>query len=360
MGWVREAIQEGDAFLKAQAGYSKIDETTGAIFGQKTQLRSAALSNTEVNHLSKIASDLAAYLTDIKPFWEYRTHNKQFERHCDVYSKLSEHWYNQRFIDLKLGSVIKYWEVAGTGFPHLHWNSETQDIDVSAEDPRDVLPIRPADNLSIQSAAGVVIRKERTVNYLRARYPQSMWHLIRADRDGSSQSDKDNTRLNSLLEKMGVPSDSPFMNRLFGRPTNALPKIPMADYYQVYMKDERRNDTSHPVFIGEFDERGNARNNWSYIVPPGGLLYPRGRLIVATNHGVLHDGPNIYWHGLFPVPKLTLDPWPWSWLGKAPLQDLLPLQDSLNKMLRVVDDHMAKGHRGVGSPWWACPSQSAA
>ena len=40
----------------------------------------------------------------------------------------------------------------------------------SSRRPRDVLPIRPNDFHSIQSAFGVIIRRERTVNYLRSVY----------------------------------------------------------------------------------------------------------------------------------------------------------------------------------------------
>ncbi len=327
---MKEAIQESEAFLKDQPGYGKIDESMKAVFGSKKQFRSSALSSTESNRLGKIASDLAAYLTDIKPFWEYRTHNKKYERQAGIYGKLSESWYTRRFVDLTLNEVIKYWEVAGTGYPHITWDTQTSDIAVSAEDPRDVLPVRPADNISIQSCMAVIIRRERSVNYLRERYPEDKWGLIASDRDGGMRADQGETKFNQILDTLGVPSDSPFLRRLFGRPQRGTAKIPMADLHTCYMKDGRRNETSHPVLMGSFDKEGRAQNNWSYVVPPKGKLYPRGRLVVATSRGILHDGPNPYWHGLFPVPKLTLDPWPWAWLGKAPLHDVLPLQKSLS------------------------------
>lgn len=342
--WIREAVQESEAFLKEQPGYAKIDETMRAVLGAPVALKSSKLSDTESNHLGKVASDMAALLTDVKPFWEFRTLNKRFEKQAEIQGKLATHWYLSRFIDIRLNMVIKYWEMAGTGWPHIVWDGQTQDIAVTAEDPRDVLPVRPSsDYMSAQDAEGMVLRRERTVNHLRARYPERLWHLIKADRDGSMRgSTPSSTRFTRLVESMGGAADGPFMQRLFGGPARRTPRIPMADVYTVYLKDDRRNDTTHPVLIGSFDADGEALDNWSYVVPPKGKLYPRGRCIIATSRGVLHDGPNPFWHGMFPLPKLTLDPWPQTWLGKAPLWDLLKLQRSLDGMLRIVDDHMGK------------------
>lgn len=342
-GWIKEAVQEAEGFLKAQQGYNKISESMKAVFGEDGAIRSSKLSDTEVNRIGKISSDLASLLTDIKPFWEYETYNKRFERQQTILGKLSTHWYHQRLIDLRMNEVVKYYTVAGTGFPHVVWEPSIQDFTIYAEDPRDVLPIRPpAGYTSIQDCQGVALRREHTVNYLRSIYPESLWHLIVADRDGSLRGhDTRQSRFSRMLESFGVTNDnSPFMQRLWGGPARKTPQVPMVDLYTVYLKDDSRNETSQPKFVGEFDREGRARNNWSYIVPPGMKMYPRGRRIVATSRGILKDGPNIYWHGLFPLPKMTLDPWPWSWFGKAPLWDLLKMQGSLNRVLRIVDDKM--------------------
>ena len=71
-------------------------------------------------------------------------------------------------------------------------------------------------------------------------------------------------------------------------------------------------------------------------------LYPRGRMIIATKKAVLYDGPNPYWHGMFPIAKLSLDPWPWSLLGQGLAHDLMPLQDALNETLNGILDHVRK------------------
>lgn len=339
IGWGKEAIEEGEAFLKAQEGYAKIEPSISAIMSKEDDIRASWLSGTRANQVGKIAGDLAALMTDIRPFWEYRTQNKRYEKQAIDLGKLSMHWYLQRQIDVRLTEVVKYWEVAGTGYTHLYYDQQIDDIDMAAEDPRDVLPVRPGSYLTIQSAMGVIIRRERTVNYLRARHP-SKASLIQPDRDGSAASSGfSNSRVGKLMEGLA----SPFWNYVsrYGV-ARKMPRIPTSDVFTLYVNDDRRNEkgTRHPV--GEFSADGEPLNNWSYWVEPGDLLYPRKRLIEFTNTAVLYDGPSIYWHGMFPVSKYTLDPYPWSWLGKAPLWDILPLQKSLDRLLRIVDDHMEK------------------
>lgn len=355
LGWAQEAVQESTAFLVSQPGYENIEKSMKYIMGERTSaFRPSYLSSTTTNRFGKIALDLAATLTDTKPFWEYKTFNKRFDQQAMLGNKLATSWYLRRFIDLKFGDSIKHALVAGTGYPHLIYNSEIQDLDVIPEDPRDVLPIRPASYITIQDCLGVLIRRERTVNYLKARYPEKAAH-IKADRESSARGGQ--TRFKDLMQSLGLGKTSDFMNNVYaslgGRAHTDL-KIPSTDFYTLYVKDERRNTledlgsnfmTGMPVYMGPWSERNGEKvpdSSWSYIVQPGEKLYPRKRLILFTKSVILHDGPSIYWHGLFPVLKLTLDPWPWTWLGKAPLWDIIPLQDSLDRNLRIVDDHNEK------------------
>ena len=336
LGYISEALEEGDAFLRSQRGFSKISESISMIMGDAQELRSPSLSSTTSNHFGKVAADLSALLTDVKPMWEYRTYNRRYEPTQVNLGKLSTAWFTSQHIDMRFVECVKYATVGGTSYSHIFWDEEIDDLNMMAEDPRDVIPIRPAGNESIQSAYGVIIRREFPVNYLRRRYPGKAAY-IKADRDGSYKTGLDNTRFGRLMEQM----TSPFRMRLFGKdPAKEMPRIPTADCYTLYLKDRSRNLKPYPVQVGDFDKDGKALNNWSYVVDPGDLLYPRGRMIVATRTAVLRDGPNIYWHGKFPCPKLTLDPWPWTWLGKAPLWDLISLQKALDRLLRVIDDHV--------------------
>lgn len=339
IGFAHEAVQQGDAFMRSQRGYEKCGESIDSIMSIERNPRATPLSSMQANHIGKIALDLASSLTDTKPFWDYRTPpGSSFEQAGVNLGKLSQHWYLQRFIDMRQCDVIKYALACGTGVPHITWNPRTLDQDMDAEDPRDALPISPVDMHTFQSALGVVIRRARVPWYVRQAYGIE----VDPDKDGTATQSGQSSRVMKLLEKLG---GSPFWDVLTKqKPVRQISKIPTVDVHTLYIHDDRINEKTYPVQIGTFKKDGEPANNWSYVVQPGEQLYPRGRMIefCKTYPKPLYDGPNMYWHGMFPTPKLTLDPWPWSWLGKGALWDALPFQSTLNRLLRVVEDQVEK------------------
>ena len=338
LGWAQEALKESGDFLKAQPGYSRIAESLAAVLGTNNEALSRGLSRIRSNRVGKIASDLAALLTDIKPFWEFKTSNSRFDRNAEILGKLSTTWYYNRQIDMRFADALRYWICAGTSYIHQTFNTDLEDIDADAEDPRDVLPIRPSGYESIQSAAGVILRRERTVNYVKGLFPEKA-HLIQADRDGAAST----TGAGPTAQAYAALGTNLFQQALWGdAPERKLNKIPVVDLFTMYVRDDRINETSSDIMIGQFDRDGKPMNNWSYKVPPGQPLYPRKRCIQFTRTAMLYNSTSIYWHGMYPLSKLTLDPWPTTWLGKAPMWDLLPLQDAYDRALRAQDDILQK------------------
>lgn len=351
IAWLTEAVAESEAFLAAQPGWSKIGKSIDTIMSMdetdELDPRSA-LSQTRTNRIAKISEDIAALMTDTKPFWDYAVSNRRFEQTAANYGKLATFWYQGRNIDLRLADAIKYYVAAGTGYIHLFWNSEIGDVDACAEDPRNVLPVRPVNYESCESCLGIIVKRKVPVNYIKDRYKVN----ATADSDGSSI-----TWLEKLRDS-AADIVSPIWK--FSKSTKAepdLPRIPTCTLYTMYLKDDRKNTskdlgtkfTGKPREMGEFmdgqgDDAGKRipANNWSYIAKVGDPLYPHRRTITWVGNQIVYDGPSFYWHDQFPIIKLTLQPYPWSWLGKAPVWDLLRLQTSLNRLLRVVDDHAAQ------------------
>lgn len=336
IGWFNEVLQESEAFLTAQPGYSQIVGAINTIMSQEQGDPfdpKSILSQTRTNRIAKITEDIVAMMTSTKPFWEYQVSNRRFEQQASIYGKLATHWYTRRNIDMKLADVIKYCVACGTGYAHMYWNTETQDIDVVAEDPRNVLPIRPVAYDSLESCLGVIVKRQVPVNYLRDRYGVE----VSAEGDGS---------LITWLSKAKDSASaivSPIW-RWYNANQNAspsLPRIPTATLYTSYLKDDRTNDGSSTVLMGQWKD-GKPLNNWSYKVEKGESLYPHRRMVMWCGNTLIYDGPSYYWHAQFPIIKLTLNPYPWTWLGKAPLWDLLRLQNSLNRTLRVIDDHLSQ------------------
>src|SRR6266700_1807933 len=332
LGWCGEIEQEAGTFIASQEGYDRIEPAIKSIIGASSpviQTRSP-LSQTKTNRVADVAEQLTAILTDTKPSWDYETANKRWEQHAAIYGKLSTWWYTQQNIDQRMASIIKYSLVAGTGYGHLVWNPDIQDLELIPLDPRNVLPVRPRDFDSIQSCLGVIVKHWYPVNYFKDRFGIE----VVAESDAAPSE---------------VANDSGFPGGIAswlgqGNKNNAKPpRFPVACLKILYLDDKRLNDRKVDVGQGEF-ERGtrNSLNNWSYIVLPGQPLYPNKRMVCWVGKRMIYDGPSQYWHAMFPVLKFTVSPWPWSYLGKAPLWDLLPLQGSLNKLLCVMDDHVAQ------------------
>ena len=161
----------------------------------------------------------------------------------------------------------------------------------------------------------MVIRTSKSINEVRARFPEKAGRIT-PDRHPMTATERVRKRLKSL----GQNFVSPAVDYLTSTPKNAIQKVPSVDVFNVYVKDRRLFKGEKPILMGD------PETNWSYTVYPVGWrkddgsiateedarLYPRGRLVIATKTVVLFDGPNPYWHGMFPIAKLSLDPWPLS------------------------------------------------
>lgn len=329
LGWVKEALREGEAFLKEEYGYGDVDKNISYLMDGEDPGIAAKRDTTvawyKINRAGKVFSDVISGLTDIKPVFEFRTSNAQYADQSILLNKLVENWWINNDIDLRLGDAVSWSLAAGCGYLMPWWVPHRAgglgDIDLESIDPRDVLPVRPASRHSLQDCLSVIVRRSVPANWVRARYPEKA-HLIRASREGSVW----RNRLRRAISAFKTP-----VERLQSRDqTTQDMNFPLVDTYSVYIRDARINTTSGPIPMGDPD------TNWFYEVQPGERMYPRGRLVICTDDLVLSDGPNPYWHGKFPICKLTLDPYPWSYFGKSVVRDIIPLNELLNEMISKV------------------------
>ena len=346
LDWVLLAVQEGQKIIREEPAFGEIDKMIAYIMGdQLDPRRPSGLASVTDNRLKNIVLQSVSALTDIHPLFAFKTRNDHYQAQSDLLSKLSTAWWVNNMCDVKLADVLRYALIC-TGYCEIHWDQSAAsgygDITLTARDPRDVLPIRPTYGLSVQEWEGVVICETMTINRARARWPQA--NLV-PDNSGSF-AQRTWKGLTTAASQIISPADRLFRKRDRKAPT-ALPTV---DVFTVYTKDRRLHTGREPISMGEAD------TNWSYLVYPLGYqkpdgtpaterdarLYPRGRLIIATHNAICYDGPNPYWHGLFPIAKLSLDPWPWSLLGAGLVRDLLPLQDAVNEVTNGILDMVRK------------------
>lgn len=344
--WCEARLKQGQEFLEAQVGYSKIDKTIGAIFSYEgtsnasyNPTAKSSLSNTRVNKIAITAEDIVAMLTDTRVFWNYSTNNPKYENQARISNKEASAWYVERCIDLRIGDVVRYYTCCGTGYAHLYYSRRLNDMMVDAVDPRNVIPIGPISYHTLQDAEGVVLSQAKTPAWIKAEYKKDVAPNV----GGQSIFGWFLHAVGAVTGKSSVTGPlSPDRKHADA----AIPKTPTCFLRTLYLDDPRINPYRHDVFMGgwEKNEKGEmvGQNQWSYKVKPGMPLYPFKRMIVWANGVMLYDDTSPYWHGKYPLIKLTLNPWPMSFLGKAPLWDLLPLNESLNGLCRVIDNNAAQ------------------
>lgn len=336
--WCDAKLQRGIKFIESQVGYDKIESNINAIFSYEKSTQASyvpqaasGLSKTRANLTAKTAEDLVAMLTDTRCFWNYTTNNPKYEPQFRLCNKIAVQWYSDRLIDLRIGDVMRDYTTAGTGIAHLYYSRAIDDMMLEREDPRNVFPIEPTTYHTFQDCLGVIVRRPRTPEWVREEYDK----VVRPESGGQSGFFG---WIQRLVEGPGERS-GPLSKR--SAADKDVPGVPIVFVNTAYLHDRRTNKTGKTVRMGPWED-DKPSTPWSYEVKPKAPLYPFNRMIVWAAGVLLYDGPSPYWSAKFPVIKFTLNPWPGSWFGKAPLTDCLPLNNSINSNLRVIDDHNAQ------------------
>jgi hypothetical protein len=346
LSWLDTALRSGLALLKREAAYQTVAESIAFLNGQQGgSIRPSALSRVTFNRLRKIVYEIVSSMTDVRPIWNYQTYNNKYKEQADVLNKLVRNWWRNSYADRRMQDALMYACAGGTGYLKVEWNPWLPgggNIDLIPLDPRDVLPINPAFNTSVQQWQGVAIRKTVALPSLRQRYPEKFYKYKALSKSWFDPKVVGGSHAGGTMEIV-----SPVLDKLFSGRDPVTAGGSEVDLVHVFIRDDSMNTGLEPKLMGR------PGTNWCYEVYPLGAvnprtgkvtteeeakLYPRGRLILCTPEGILEDIPNPYWHGLFPLIKFTLDPQPWSILGSSLVADGRSIQESLNEVLRGVED----------------------
>lgn len=326
LGWIHEAVQEGDRLNREDPSWDKADRAMDYIIGNQRGTEGelpSYIPYAVVNMSRKATQAHVSALTDIKPIFGYRATNPRYSFHADLLNQILLAWWIESMADLTLGDVIKYALAGGTGDLMLEWDPTaaygTGDHVVIARDFRDTLPIRPGSHPSPQTWQGVVFREAHPINAMRAKFPQYAQSFSPAP---DTLLTTIMGRFRKVVQRLQTPSDT--LSGLAGLPAGRPVRPGDIVLYRTYLNDFTKNMTAKPIVMG------NPSTNWSYVVQPGEKLYPYKRLIVTTPDLVLYDGPNVYWHGNYPFSRLKLWSVPWVFNGLSILHDTIPIQDGIN------------------------------
>lgn len=334
LGWLKEWMQEGDLINRSDPSYDGIERAFEYVVGEQRsqdQRKLKYLPQVTINETRKAMQAHVSAITDFEPVVGWKG-APEVQLQADLLNQyLLAEWVTLQ-LDVDLGDCVKYSLAGGTGDlvvdwdPHIPMGGGHQ---FSARDPRDTLPLRPSYGRSIQTWEGVAFREEHSVNVLKGMYPTKQ-QLFRASTDTSLGKIAGRFRMGlSRLLSPADPLDQIATGSGAAAATRRLRRGSVA-LYRCYFRDRTRNLTDKPIPMG------TPGSNWAYVVQPGGPLYPRGRLLVATDDAIVYDGPNTYFHGLYPAARLKLWSVPWQFLGVPLFNDLMPVQDAINSTVHDI------------------------
>lgn len=339
--WLLAHLDEAEKLVAAEPNFSEFEKVVSYIMGEQLREREPSyVMQPVINRCGLAVRRHVSALTDVKPMFGYGCDNPDYEITAAALSDYARLWWLNDAVDAEAGDVVRFALAGGCGDLSMEWDPVKGDVVALASDPRDTLPYRPGKrSRSIQQWEGVTLRRSLSYTRLVNAFPDKIAYIRPpTDRFSGVAYRHFQPKYPTSASGMGQPPHT--LSGLGKHDPNkqraAYAKMPDVVVYFTYLNDRRINQTGRELLIGK------PRTVWAYPVPPGAALYPYKRLIVWTEYGTLYDGPCPYKTGLYPVTRLTLDPWPWSFTGRPLLADLLPLQDTINKLAGLLGQNIVQ------------------
>lgn len=355
LGWVSEAIQQGTNYLRAQRAYADYDIAIDLIAGMERDRLASYRSDVQLGCMKRNLREHIATLSDLRPFWGYKTENRDLYNQAGVLNKLLMGWFFETMADRGIRRGVQWAKAMGTGwispvYRPDDWTVGKGDIYLQDYGPKDVLIIQPTKDNNHQRAYAVGIRNEVPISVAHSMWPDYA-HKIKPDREAPSMLqrgvEKVQRFLSPVLNVVGMGGNSGKDN---------MPAVfPMVDIWHWYVQDDTLNIGLNDVWMGE------PNTSWHYKVPfynsdiPDGYnkdgtqlyrkarredcrMYPFRRLMIATASCLPYDNTSHYWHGKVPLVRITNDDWPWEPYGFSAVRQAATVDRSINKNTRSIDD----------------------
>ena len=329
LAWADSVYDEAERELADSREIRLTSRLIDYISGQQWNAKSRyGRSRPTVNRLFRQFIEMAGLLTDIEPDFQVKFHQdeKEFVELQDLLNEMIGLWARMTDFEMELTQSVM-WALLHTGYCKLQWNPAMNNGLGDCE----FMPLGPLNVMTI--GAGNKIQDDECVI---ARWPVTLETLKRcygnlADEVNPDLETSEPTGEVSRPGKMSTATWvrlNPQLKKLLGkRQIDAKrSRYPKAMLKQFWFRDSSINEGSTTEWVGD-------RNyNWAYQVEPGMPWYPRGRFLVVAGGKVLQDGPNPYWHAMFPFAKLRLIRVPWSPHGSSILEPIAMMSDIVNRI----------------------------
>jgi len=358
-GWFLEALQEGDAWLKAQQPATEWQAVLDLLSVPDRTFGGPLGTRNKFNKSKRIAREMVASLTNFRHEGEYKVdHDQSLYSQAMALTKVDNAWYDGTDAYSRYRETMQYGVALGTGYLEQTWDKDFHgpfkgDIRLTALSPDDVLLIQLPKNHDIQLAYVVLIRHELPINLARRMYARinpSFAAALTPDREQPGWLDKGLRKVQSLL------GGSPVLNLAKERRTRG--GFPTCDIFHAYTVDDSINTSGLPRQMGAYG------TNWSYTVPSLGddlasgvkdrsgteltrkateddaRLFPLRRLTIfsRTVNFPAYDGSSPWWHGKAPVVRFRFNDWAWEALGQSLIGDIGPMQMSIESIMDDIED----------------------
>lgn len=305
--------------------------------------------------VKRMLSEMIAILGNIEPSWSYNPQNEELRSVADVLDPCKRVWWERTSAVESIVKCLQWSAVNRTGYIFPVWNPrlhgtpsrdvQNGDIELRVGGPEDYLPLWPNDSHDIQQAYAGTIKVRMPITEFAATWPTLAESVY-----------PDNEQPGSLLRRTIRGVAALWKPDTDSKEASKPGRVPIVTVYWTYIYDTSMNVTGNTVPMGV------KGTNTYYEVPafgsdiPTGLinlntgndltrkaeqidtyLYPWLRLVIWTEDCICYDGPSYWFHGRIPAVKLTLDPWPWSFLGGSLVRDIASLEEANNRLLKSID-----------------------
>lgn len=353
LGWLNEATEEGEAWLKNQRGYADFQKALDVISGRDMSPASTASYRSRVNpnRLKRNVREVTGALSRLRPMWGYHSENKAYAGHANMMNKTTRAIYLEQFFDLSIHSALDYaaatcrgWvrpiyrrSMAGTGQGNIRLLTYGSPC---------VLPVQLPNDGNFQEAYAVQYLDEMPVYMAHGMFPLFQ-HRLRAA----------SNRYWYANDNVRKSAQGNWLSRAFGKITRqksdaaAMSDLLVPMRY-TYIIDLTINTTKVTIPMGQ------VGTSWSYNVPYLGQeiqvgidpksgtmlkrkadendarLYPYRRLLISSDSCITYDGPSFDWHGMFPGVSFSVDSWPWEPLGFSLVHDGYEINEAIKEIYR--------------------------
>lgn len=362
-GWLREAVQEGDAWLLAQRPAGEWESIIKRIGAQPSEYDLDGQSNAQYNKTERVAREIVASLGvfsqvgEIKPYASTDLYTK-----AGYLTKIDHAWLKRPVTVDAHRSLLQSAVALGTCYAWQDWDRNADgpyrgDVRLRALSPQHVTFVQlPADH-DIQKAYVTIIREELPINLAKRKYAvtnRAFADALVPDRNSPSWITKGLKRVQEFL--------SPVLQVAGRKPgTDDDASFPTVDIYHAFILDGSINDTGQRIQMA-------ANTNWAYSVPYYGeplptalinprtgepftrsadaedcLLFPLRRycIFAKCTDIVCSDGSSPFWHGQTPLVRLRFNDWPWEALGRSCVGMIRTIEDSANAIMQGIEDSVA-------------------